>query len=145
MSEETKGVVSLSIDEICREVYAQSALRHLLDGDEARPGMLRGSHRDALGAVARREFTALCGSLGLMSVSFDGELMSAEVRWDGREPLESVRRRLEGIVGLRVLAVAYGGSDPAYSALLADRAGLETGALNSRLGARRARIKPTLF
>lgn len=121
-NEKIECTLSLNLVTICKEVYALSALRHVLDRSSARPELLTKAHEKALKVLAAGEFGSLCRNLGGTRMAVDEQMMSVDMALRKGTEASDVRVAMEEIVCLRILAQAYAGSDRAYSTLLGSRA-----------------------
>lgn len=140
--------ISLSIDAICAEILAESAMRHYLRND--RPEPLTPDRREAL----RQLITGTFASTALEMHPYvteaiemtDGDTLHLEIRSDP-DAAPQIRRSIEHIIALRVMARVYAAVDASLSARLADNADTAgtalTGSLRSEASALAgAQIRP---
>lgn len=129
-------IISISIDDITAQLYAQTALRHHLDGN--RPPLLTPDRRPALLLMARSAFAVLCMSMLPFAtdcnIDNDGSDMLTLELPDGVEPV-ATRLLMEHIISSHILAEAYAGIDTGLSHTFAEAAETDTASLRRLLHA----------
>lgn len=117
--------ISLSLTAICREILAESALRHHLQPDT--PAPLTSDATDALRILIHSAFASLCIDISPLiesaSVSDDGEILTLTFCGDSACAAE-LRRSIEHLMALRVMSRAYSSADPSLAATLSSRAAM---------------------
>ncbi len=124
--------ISLSLTAICREILAESALRHHLQPDT--PAPLTSDSTDALRILVEAAFASLCVDLAPLiessSISDDGEILTLIFSGDPGCATE-LRRAIEHLMALRVMSRAYSSADPTLATTLSTRAAMLLRSLSS--------------
>ncbi len=126
--------ISLSIDAICAEILAESAMRHYLRAD--RPEPLTPDRRVALRQLITGAFASTALEMSPYATEAtempDGDTLRLEIRGDP-DAAPQIRRSIEHIIALRVMARVYAAVDASLSARLAANADTAGTALTGSL------------
>lgn len=136
-------IISLSLTAICREILAESALRHHLMPET--PAPLTADSTDALRILVEAAFASLCVDLAPLiiesSVSDDGEILRLTFQGDPACASE-LRRSIEHLMALRVMSRAYASADPTLATTLSSLAAMLLRSLSSSPSLSQSRSSP---
>ena len=125
--------IVFDVEEIRKEVYAESACLALMSEAGERPEVITADNRALLGLYTERAFMELVAKLsgyidGEFSFSDDGNLLQLPVLLPSGVSSSSFRRIAESALASNVLAACYA-AQPEVSALYSGRGAMCTGRL----------------
>ncbi len=119
----TTFIISLSVDNITTQILAESAMRHYLSDD--RPAPLTPDRRTALEPLVRNACASLAVELRRFVAAYeeadDGENIRLTIKGDPAAA-EALRRAIEQVVALRVMARVYAALSPTVASALTAQA-----------------------